>query len=1076
MNSRSRMSADGVVAESGLHWLLLPFLTAAAVSVLNPDAMGFKSPTHAAITDDALRRVQRVVDGETLSFTPVALNEVSLHNQQSDCLQFLAWHLYGYPIPSGLRTCLPQNANSFNLHELHFDSDHFSAGSAAIIERRSKIIEFITAPSPDGAEARRELGRALHAIQDFYAHSNYVELTDAGVLSPLPLEGFGTRVLPDPPPYDPRFPDNNTQYCSQTRQPADVLGTFLNDPTGLSSTHPLTSGYWYGASGCDQFPPPGRCLHGNLLASGALGGCVGTHKDDASLSGHERAREFAETSTRDFIEGILNERGVAGNAKAIRALMGITGRGTLAFVVDVTSSMEDEIAQVKAEITSLVSEIVASGEEPAEYLFLPFNDPDIGEPVVTRDAMTFQRVVENIRVSEGGDCPEPSQTALLRALSASQKDSTLLLFTDASSSDPEVADAAIKVAKDKRITVSPVLSGSCSSLDPVFLRNAAETGGQAFFLGEREVHDVFQLVRPQLARRLTNVKTISDVLESVALCSDACRTASDGECDDGGPGSDYSICDLGTDCLDCGPREGASGVRDIPIVVDSTIEQLVVAVSMETKESVTLRSPAGVLLSEGDPGVTVSNFANGCIVSIVAPQPGRWTLQAIGGGAFSMTARAASEIDALSFEFVVESGRAGHEALFPFPGQPLVGGPVLAAANVFGPFVNPSFHMISPTGDEIGVIELATGNPLAAPSDFVGTVSLPDQPFLVAVSGEDGNGFPFERVFPGQFRGQSVQVTTDADLPMPLSLGLLPLGAKSSPRFHVRNLGPSDTFRVTVTDNRGLVTRAEPSSVSIESGGVATVEVDVVVPADFLEREICPPGTDCSDCGPAAYSGGEPICSNDCRFDFDNDCDDGGPGSDYSNCDYGTDCGDCGPRDSASAPATCSDSCVLALNGQCDDQPLSFTDVQITLSAVSESQAEAGNSGSLLFLVTGCTACDRDPTNSGFVDCDDNGIDDGCELCLTGPSSDTDNDAVLDRCDNCVGLANPNQTDIDMDGIGDGCVESPVFQVVPSPPMASPQACGTGAIGMLSMSLLTMCMVGNKRTRATRTSERPTRS
>lgn len=38
------------------------------------------------------------------------------------------------------------------------------------------------------------------------------------------------------------------------------------------------------------------------------------------------------------------------------------------------------------------------------------------------------------------------------------------------------------------------------------------------------------------------------------LCTDTCTWAGDGECDDGGPGSDYSVCALGTDCADCGPR------------------------------------------------------------------------------------------------------------------------------------------------------------------------------------------------------------------------------------------------------------------------------------------------------------------------------------------------------------------------------------------------------------------------------------------------------------------------------------------------------------------------------------------
>lgn len=37
-------------------------------------------------------------------------------------------------------------------------------------------------------------------------------------------------------------------------------------------------------------------------------------------------------------------------------------------------------------------------------------------------------------------------------------------------------------------------------------------------------------------------------------CTNTCRYADDGDCDDGGPGSDYSFCELGTDCADCGPR------------------------------------------------------------------------------------------------------------------------------------------------------------------------------------------------------------------------------------------------------------------------------------------------------------------------------------------------------------------------------------------------------------------------------------------------------------------------------------------------------------------------------------------
>lgn len=44
-----------------------------------------------------------------------------------------------------------------------------------------------------------------------------------------------------------------------------------------------------------------------------------------------------------------------------------------------------------------------------------------------------------------------------------------------------------------------------------------------------------------------------------ALCSNTCEYAADGECDDGGPGSDYDLCPLGTDCDDCGSRPVGGG-------------------------------------------------------------------------------------------------------------------------------------------------------------------------------------------------------------------------------------------------------------------------------------------------------------------------------------------------------------------------------------------------------------------------------------------------------------------------------------------------------------------------------------
>jgi hypothetical protein len=75
--------------------------------------------------------------------------------------------------------------------------------------------------------------------------------------------------------------------------------------------------------------------------------------------------------------------------------------------------------------------------------------------------------------------------------------------------------------------------------------------------------------------------------------------------------------------------------------------------------------------------------------------------------------------------------------------------------------------------------------------------------------------------------------------------------------------------------------------------------------------DTCPYGTDCADCGPQPQSPAPPpaspgfFCSDTCNYHYVNDgyCEDGGPNSTSSNCEYGTDCTDCGPRSLAIAPS-----------------------------------------------------------------------------------------------------------------------------------------------------------------------------
>mmetsp|Transcript_13887 Transcript_13887/g.44486 ORF Transcript_13887/g.44486 Transcript_13887/m.44486 type:complete len:715 (+) Transcript_13887:44-2188(+) len=52
------------------------------------------------------------------------------------------------------------------------------------------------------------------------------------------------------------------------------------------------------------------------------------------------------------------------------------------------------------------------------------------------------------------------------------------------------------------------------------------------------------------------------------FCTDTCRYAKDGYCDDGGDGADYSGCPLGSDCTDCGDRTPAGFAETMKAAVE----------------------------------------------------------------------------------------------------------------------------------------------------------------------------------------------------------------------------------------------------------------------------------------------------------------------------------------------------------------------------------------------------------------------------------------------------------------------------------------------------------------------------
>ena len=90
----------------------------------------------------------------------------------------------------------------------------------------------------------------------------------------------------------------------------------------------------------------------------------------------------------------------------------------------------------------------------------------------------------------------------------------------------------------------------------------------------------------------------------------------------------------------------------------------------------------------------------------------------------------------------------------------------------------------------------------------------------------------------------------------------------------------------------------------------------------------CAYGSDCTDCGPRQASPAPPpyapgaLCIDRCfEYTADGECQDGGPGSEHSDCTYGSDCTDCGPRQAPPAPPPYApgDMCVDECNWETQD-------------------------------------------------------------------------------------------------------------------------------------------------------------
>lgn len=136
----------------------------------------------------------------------------------------------------------------------------------------------------------------------------------------------------------------------------------------------------------------------------------------------------------------------------------------IAFVIDDTGSMEEEIAGVRDALTAFIDSLAgglpAGAQAPTIHL-LTFKD-GVTHRITSSDLAAVRTAVSLLEADGGGDCPEAGSQALKAASELVRDGGTILFATDASSQPGVDVGALVAALRSRGVTVNTILSGDCA--------------------------------------------------------------------------------------------------------------------------------------------------------------------------------------------------------------------------------------------------------------------------------------------------------------------------------------------------------------------------------------------------------------------------------------------------------------------------------------------------------------------------------------------------------------------------------------------------------------------------------------
>ncbi|KAK1886140.1 von Willebrand factor A domain containing protein 7 [Dissostichus eleginoides] len=661
----------------------------------------------------------------------------------------------------------------------HFNSENFVQGRTLIMEGMAAIKANIG--KENFKAARETLGRILHTLQDFYSHSNWVELGNTKPYINLIRPDLSLDNLAD-------IDTPSCSDCASGTCPNTILPNILSEKK-------LTSGYM-GIFSSDK--PQGKCSHGGeadlTSTTHPRGGISKDERRSDNVALHNAAVTIATAASLELLEDI---RLAAGNADYLR-LMGIARSAVVCFVIDTTGSMSEDIDAARAVIYEIIDSKKGTQDEPSEYILVPFNDPDFGPMIRTTDPDKMKSEIAKLRADGGGDAPEMCLSGLLLALTGAPSSSYIYVFTDAAAKDLYLKATVIALTRSTKSTVSFFQTGAfrrrrrftrAANLD-VYKELALASGGQAIQVSKKDL--------PQATGVILDTSTS-------ALVTVIQRARNPGK------------------------------QETFPFMLDESLKNITIYIT-GTKIAFTLTNPAGVNSSQGDTigklG-TLQTVGNLWRIRLNADSlEGNWLLKVNSNQQYTLKVTGQSTITFI-YNFV-ESFEGPHPGYAVLSGRPQAGQPATLMLSVLG--------RKGPSSMTIGDVALVTvSGPETASSsttldmgngDILVTVdAIPDGEFVVTLEGTD-------KVSNSKFQRQS---TTQMSMSKVKIMAVVDSSVRPGESFgipiSVLTQGSVGKYSVNARNDRGFP-MSHPDSIILTTGVYTNTSLTITPPADT------PSGTD----------------------------------------------------------------------------------------------------------------------------------------------------------------------------------------------------------------------------------------